>query len=119
MSAVTVKGDLLKVARKFGDVDTIVVDALRRYTIDRCVERIEKARARIRTYEKKYRVTYPVFARRVQTDAGFLRHVESKNPVWEQDAIEWQYCIEEVKEWTETLERIEVAERKRFSNFQG
>jgi hypothetical protein len=106
MSAVAVKGDLLKVAKKFGDLDTVVSDALRRYTVDRCVERIEKGRAKIRAYEKKYGVAYPVFARRVQTDAKFLRRIESKDPAWEQDAIEWQYCIEEVAEWTETLERI-------------
>lgn len=106
MSAVAVRNDLLNVARKFGDIDTVISDALRRYTIDRCAERIENARAKIREYEKKYGVIYSTFARRVQTDAKFLRRVEAKNSVWEEDAIEWQYRIEEVKEWTETLERI-------------
>ncbi|MBM3127267.1 MAG: hypothetical protein FJ009_01365 [Chloroflexi bacterium] len=106
MSAVAVRNDLLNVAKKFGDIDTVISDALRRYTIDRCAERIEKARAKIREYEKKYSVTYPAFARRVQMDAKFLRRIETKNPVWEEDAMEWQYRIEEVKEWTETLERI-------------
>lgn len=106
MAAVAVKKDLLSVAKLFGDVDTVVSDAVRRYAIDRCVERIELARAKIRGYEQAYGASYTTFARRVQTDAGFLRRVESKNPLWEEDAMEWKYRLEEVEEWTETLESI-------------
>lgn len=106
MSAIAVKSDLLNIAKKFGDVDTVVAEALRRYAIERCADRIEAARAKIREYEKRYGVSYPIFARRVQTDAKFLRRVEAKNPMWEEDAIEWQYRLEEVTEWTKTLERI-------------
>ncbi|MBI5305394.1 MAG: hypothetical protein HY868_24910 [Chloroflexi bacterium] len=106
MSAVAVKSALLNVAKKFGDVDTVIADALRRYAIDRCVERIESARARIRGYEKKYGVEYAVFARQVQTDAKFLRRVETKNSLWEEDALEWKYRLDEVEEWTATLENI-------------
>ncbi len=106
MSAVAVRSDLLKIAKKFGDPNTIVSDALRRYTIERCVERIELARAKIRAYEKKYRVAYPVFARQVKTDSQFLRRAEAKNPAWEADAMEWQYRLAEVEEWTAILDRI-------------
>ncbi len=106
MSAVAVKKDLLNVARLFGDVDTVVSDAVRRYAIDRSVERIESARSRIRDYEQKYGVTYRVFAQKIQTDARFLQRVESKYPLWEEDAIEWKYRSEEVEEWTKTLESI-------------
>jgi hypothetical protein len=106
MSAVAVKDELLNVAKLFGDVDAVVSDAVRRYAIDRCLERIESARAKIRGYEKEYGVEYPVFARKVQTNAKFLQRVESKHPVWEEDALEWKHRTEEVEEWTKTLERI-------------
>ena len=106
MSAVAVKKDLLNVARLFGDVDTVVSDAVRRYAIDRSVERIELARSKIRGYEQKYGVAYRIFAQKVRTDARFLQRVESKYPLWEEDAIEWKYRTEEVEEWTKTLESI-------------
>lgn len=106
MSAVAVKNDLVNVAKKFGDVDTVVSEAVRRYAIEQCIERVENARIRIREFEKRYGAAYPTFAKRVQTDAKFLRRIESKNPVWEEDAMEWKYRLEETAEWTETLASI-------------
>ena len=106
MSAVAVKNDLLTVAKKFGDIDTVVSEAVRRYAIEQCIERVETARAKIRGYEKQYGATFPVFARRVRQDAKFVKRVESKNPVWEQDTMEWKYRIEEADEWTATLASI-------------
>jgi hypothetical protein len=106
MSAVAVKKDLLNVARLFGDVDTVVSDAVRRYAIDRSVERIESARAKVRGYEQGYGVAYKIFDQKIQTDARFLQRVESRHPLWEEDAIEWKYRTEEVEEWTKTLESI-------------
>lgn len=103
MSAVAVKQDLLSIAKRFGDVDTVVSDAVRRYAIDRSVERIEAARAKVRAYEKQYGITYASFAQKIQTDAMSLRRVESKNPLWEEDAMEWKHGVEEVEEWTRTL----------------
>ena len=106
MPAVAIKRDLVNVAKKFGDVDTVVAEAVRRYAIEQSIERMEHARAKIREYEKRYGVAYPVFARRIRTDAKFLRHIESKFPVWEEDAMEWEYRIDEATEWTETLANI-------------
>jgi len=106
MSAVAVKSDLLNVAKKFGDVDTVVAEALRHYAIDQSVERIEAARVKIRGYEKKYGASYATFAHQVQTDAKFLRRIEAKHPLWEEDALEWKYRLDEVEEWTATLENI-------------
>ncbi|MBI4791012.1 MAG: hypothetical protein HY782_28615 [Chloroflexi bacterium] len=106
MSAVAVKDDLLNVAKLFGDVETVITDAVRHYAIDQCVERIESARAKIREYEVKFGTDYLTFASRVQTDAEFLRRIEAKNPLWEEDAMEWKYRSDEVVEWTQTLERI-------------
>ncbi len=106
MSAVAVKNDLLNVAKKFGDVDTVVSEAVRRYAIERCIEHVETARTKIREYEKRYGTTYSTFAKRVRSDGKFLRRVESKNPVWEEDAMEWKYRLEEAAEWTEILASI-------------
>ena len=92
--------------KKIGDVDAVVSEAVRRYAIERCIERVETARTKIRAYEQQYGATYPVFARRVRADAKYLRRVESKNPIWEEDAMEWKYRLEEADEWTETLEQV-------------
>ncbi len=106
MSAVPLKDDLLNVAKLFGDVDTVVSDAVRRYAIDRCVERIEFARGKILDYEKEYGVSYKIFSRKIQTDEKFLKRAEFRHVSWEEDAIEWKYRTEEIEEWTKTLESI-------------
>ena len=69
-------------------------------------ERIVRARAKICAYEHQSGVPYIAFARRVQPDAEFLREVESRNPLWEEDAMEWKHRSDEVVEWTQTLERL-------------
>ena len=106
MTAIALNNDLVNVARLFGDVNLVISDAVRRYAIEQSVGRIESARLQIRAYEKKYGVDYKRFARKVQTDSKFLHRVQVKNPVWEEDASEWKYRIEEAQEWTATLERI-------------
>ncbi len=106
MSAVAVKEELLQVATLFGDAEAVIADAVRRYAIDHCVERIEAARHKIRAYEAMYGAGYKAFSERVQTDESFLKRVEKKNVIWEEDAIEWKHRVEEVEEWTKTLERI-------------
>jgi hypothetical protein len=60
------------------------------------MQHVKRAQGEVRAYELKYGVTYQVFERKIQTDAGFLRWVESQNPLWEEDAIEWRIRAEEV-----------------------
>ena len=98
------KDEWVKTARLFGDVETVMADALRRYAIDKCIQKIEQARAKIKVYESRYECDYNTFSLKVQTDEDFLRRVEKINPVWEEDAMEWDYRLKETAEWMQKLE---------------
>jgi len=106
MPAVTVKDELVDVARLFGEVDTVLTEALRRYVIDQCIRKIEEAADKIKSYERKYGYSYDTFSTKIQTDEAFLERVEQQNPLWEEDTMEWKYRVEEEREWTRRLEDI-------------
>ena len=42
----------------------------------------------------------------VSTDQPFLDAVNREHPMWEADAIEWVYRIEEVQTWRERLQKV-------------
>lgn len=98
------KDEWVKTASLFGDVETVITDALRRYAVDKCIQKIEQARAKIKIYESRYECDYDTFSLKVQTDEDFLRRVEKINPVWEEDAMEWDYRLKELAEWMQKLE---------------
>jgi len=41
---------------------------------------------------------------KIQTDEDFLQRVDRINPVWEEDAMEWDYRLKELTEWMQKLE---------------
>jgi hypothetical protein len=98
------KDEWVKTASLFGDVETVMTDALRRYAIDKCIQKIEQARAKIKIYETRYECDYDTFSLKVQTDEDFLMRVEKINSVWEEDAMEWDYRLKELAEWMQKLE---------------
>jgi len=98
------KDEWVKTASLFGDVETVIADALRHYAIDKCIQKIEQARAKIKAYESKYGCDYDTFSLKVQTDEDFLRRVEEINLIWEEDAMEWDYRLKELAEWMQKLE---------------
>jgi len=98
------KDEWVKIAGLFGDVETVITDALRRYAVDKCIQKIEQARAKIKAYENRYGCDYDTFSLKVQTDEDFLRGLEKINPVWEEDAMEWDYRLKELTEWMQKLE---------------
>lgn len=98
------KDEWVKTASLFGDVETVITDALRRYAVDKCIQKIEQARAKIKIYESRYGCDYDTFSLKVQTDEDFLRRVEKINPVWEEDTMEWDYRLKELAEWMQKLE---------------
>jgi hypothetical protein len=91
MSAVAVREGYTNTLRVFGEVDTLVNEAVERYLIQRVVERIKLAREKAREFEKRYGLDYQTFSRRVQLDEGFYDQVSAGNPLWEQDWLAWEY----------------------------
>ncbi len=88
-----------------GRVDSMVEEAVRKYLIDKCVERIEQANAKVKGFEKRYDCSYPDFCLKL-SDEIQLEKIEEKHPTWEADISEWEYWQQELDEWKTKLERI-------------
>jgi len=107
MATVTIKikTDYIKILDTLGSVNAIVEDAIRKYLIDKCVERIEKSKRKIEELEKKYDCNYAEFISKI-SNAEELKAVEKTSLNWEGDMTEWEYWGNELKEWKARLEDI-------------
>ena len=106
MSAVAVRERYTETLRVFGEVDALVNEAVEQYLIHRIIERIRLAREKAQEFEKRYGADYETFSRQVQLDETFYDQVNGRNPLWEQDALEWKYWDEEARDWTGKLSGI-------------
>ena len=105
MATITIKKGYLEILKTLGSADTIVEDALRKYLIDKCVERIEKSKRKIEEFTRKYDCNYAEFIGELSNEEG-LKVVEKKSPNWEEDMTEWEYWEKELEEWKMRLEDI-------------
>ena len=103
MLSVPVANEWVETARLFGDIENVVRDALWNYSVEQCQQRINKATTRVVSYNQKYRCDYEGFRRAIQTNESFLTRIEAQNPLWEEDAMEWEYWIEEQQAWLNQL----------------
>jgi len=103
MLSVPVTDEWVETARLFGDLESVVKDSLRNYSVEKCQQHIKIATARIASYNRKYNCDYDSFRRSVQTDESFLTQIEAQNPLWEEDAMEWEYQLEEQQAWLNRL----------------
>jgi len=106
IAEVRIEKSYLETLRLFGEVDELVNEAVEQYLTNRIIERIKLAREKIRKYEGTYGTNYATFSQRVQLDEGYHNQVNHDNSLWEQDALEWMYWDEELRDWTERLESI-------------
>ncbi len=106
MTTIALDKEWIETAQLFGDAKNIVKEALRAYAIQQCQQRLDEARAKVATYKRKYNYDYETFKHAVQVDESFLTTIESQNPLWEQDAMEWEYWQEEQQAWRDQLETI-------------
>ncbi len=89
-----------------GEPDRVAARALRHYLLDVCLQRLEQARQQIARYEQQYGSDYETFNRHVGTDESFLATLNSAHPLWEVDAVEWAYRVEEEAAWQNRSETI-------------
>lgn len=106
MQTITVDDQWFETARLFGDVEQIVSQALQAYLIQQSQVELDKASQKISDYQHKYKCDYQQFNQAIQTDARFLQTVEKENPLWEEDAMEWLYWLEEQQTWQDRLQAI-------------
>lgn len=106
MQTIAIDNEWIETARFFGDVEGVVKTALRSYLLEQTQSRIDKAASRINAYAQKYACDHDTFKRSLQTDAVFLTKIKAQNPLWEEDAMEWEYWLEEHRAWRTRLETI-------------
>jgi hypothetical protein len=106
MTTIALEKEWIETAQLFGDVKSIITEAVRAYAIQQCQQRLEEAKAKVAVYRRKYNYDYATFKHAIQVDESFLTTIESQNPMWEQDAMEWEYWLEEQQAWRDQLETI-------------
>jgi hypothetical protein len=105
MATISIKNVYMEMLRTIGGVDSIVEEAVRKYLIDKCVEKLEKAKSRIREFEKRYSCSYRDFCLMI-SDENQIEKVDQEHPTWEADLAEWEYWRKEFEEWKLKLEDI-------------
>lgn len=104
-SKVTIRlqDNLLELVQTLGEPATVVPASVRRYVVDRSLQRLEAAEERVRAYAQRYEMDYATFNRCVTLDEAFLYRLNQEHPLWESDAIEWAQWAEEVELWRERV----------------
>jgi hypothetical protein len=105
MATVSIKNVYLEMLKAIGGVDAIVEEAVRKYLINVCVERLEKAKTKAKEFEKRYNCQYADFCLKI-FDEDQLEKIEADHPTWEADKSEWEYWQKELDEWKAKLEDI-------------
>lgn len=106
MHTIVLDDDWIQTAQLFGDVESVIKQAVKAYSIDQCQRRIQQAAEKITEYTHAYHCSYEHFTHAIQTDDAFLERIQADHPVWEEDAIEWKYWIEEQQGWQLRLHTI-------------
>ena len=86
---IALQDNMLELVRTLGEPATVVPAAVRRYVVDRSLQRLEAAEEIVRTYAQRYEMDYATFNRRVALDQAYLDRVNQEHQLWEYDAIEW------------------------------
>jgi hypothetical protein len=107
MATVAIPEKYVEVLSVLGDVQTAVDLALQRYTIEQVTARIAQLRQRDQGYQAKYGMDYPTFTQRIAHDEAFVHEIETTiSPLWKQDLADWEFCMEGIKDWTQTLQLL-------------
>jgi hypothetical protein len=103
---VTIEDKLVSALERFGDLQETTNVALRRYAVEMIGDKIASLRAKDKEWEKKYGCDYDSFVEKISNDLEFVARLHREHPTWEAELIDWEFCHEGVKDWTQELERI-------------
>jgi len=103
MTTISLEDKWIETARLFGDVESVVRESLKAYLADQCRKHVRESGEKVSFYAEKYGCDYTAFRHSVQTDGAFLELLEARNPLWEEDAMEWDYWMEEYQAWQNRL----------------
>ena len=107
MLTIPVQEKYVNVLSAFGDIQTVIETAVRRYTLERITTKITELQQRENAYQAKYGLDYPTFAQRTAEDEEFVTQIETTiSTLWENDLADWEFCYKGVQDWTHTLQTI-------------
>lgn len=105
-ATVTFDAEYVTALQTFGNVEDLLKDAVRSYTIERIGKQIGHLQHEIMFLQRAYGLPYEQFYIHVTTDEGFMNELRRSHPTWERDFQTWEYYLEELNEWLGRLERI-------------
>ncbi len=105
MRMVKVKENYLDLMEPFGEVDTTVEKAVKRYVMEKGCTKIEKCKNRINEFKNRYNCNLEVFKKRLANEES-LQKIEESNLGWEEDLFEWKYYEAELKDWIGRIEDL-------------
>lgn len=109
MSTVTVSKKYAHILPPLGDVQQAADEAFGHYAVERIGQRIAELRRQTRPWEEKYKCTYEVFYARITADEEYLANLRQSHPSWERDFQQWEFYVEEMREWIARLESISTS----------
>jgi hypothetical protein len=107
MTTVVINEEYAEILSKFGNLESAIDLAVKRYTIEQITAKIAELNQKNLNYQKKYQTDYLTFCQKIQEDEHFLAQVETHiDKLWEIDLSEWEFCYQGILDWTEKLQNI-------------
>lgn len=99
MTTVALEDRYVKYLSMFGDTQQVAQEAIQEYVQRKAKERIAHIVLEQAELEARYGMSLEVLRQRVANDEAYLRQLNQKQPLWEEDLAHWVYVSEEIEEW--------------------
>jgi len=106
MSSFVVKKEIETTLAHFGKPEEEFQTAVNEYLIKKTAGKIKYLKNEINMWEEKMGMPYEQFIEKTTTDKQFVDKLNRENPMWESDLMNWEFCVEELKEWRQRLEDV-------------
>jgi hypothetical protein len=110
MTTISIKDEYAEILSNFGNLESAIDLALKRYTIEQITTKIAELKQKNLNYQNKYRTDYLSFCKKIQQDEAFINYIETHlEKLWEIDLSDWEFAYQGILDWTEKLQAILLA----------
>jgi hypothetical protein len=108
MTTIEVDERFVHTLNDFTDVQSGVNTVIKRHLINLISDKMSELNHRNKYYTKKYHMNYNMFNDLINKDEEFIKQTESEadKKNWENDLIEWEFCIKGMEDWNQKLKNI-------------
>ncbi|GBF80805.1 hypothetical protein [Aphanothece sacrum] len=107
MITVSIKDEYAEILSNFGNLESAIDLALKRYTIEQITTKIAGLKQKNLNYQNKYKTDYFTFCQKIQQDETFINYIETKvEKLWEIDLSDWEFSYQGIIDWTVKLQTI-------------